>query len=198
MKVQDIRHVGLLSPAIATHARFYLEVWGLQSAGEDRHARYFRGALTEQPHSQPASSGTVRGLHHLAFSVDGREAVDAAATELERRGITLLAYPADLDEPGGGYGLRFIDPENRCIELLTGVVEHPNGWSVRKVGPAGYAMWVSTLGELMRPWRSTPKFSGFGSRIGLRTRWSSCDATGDITSLSSLVQITHRSTMLRT
>ena len=34
------------------------------------------------------------GLHHLAFSVDGREAVDAAATELERRGITLLAYPA--------------------------------------------------------------------------------------------------------
>ena len=110
-----------------------------------------------------------------------------------------LARPDDLDEPGGGYGLRFLDPENRCIELSAGVAEHPNGGSaVGKSAPAGCAMWVSTLGGSSRSWRSTLIFSGFGSRTGLRTRWSSCDATGDITSLSSLVRIIHRSTMLRT
>ena len=134
MNIEDIRHVGLLSPAIAAHADYHLEVLGLQSAGEDRHARYLRAASPEH-HILSLHPADRTGLHHLAFSLDGREAVDAAATELERRGTTLVAQPDDLDEPGGGYGLRFLDPENRCIELSAGVAEHPNGWSTRKVGP---------------------------------------------------------------
>jgi len=77
MKIQDIRHVGLLSPAIAPHGRFYLEGWGLQSAGEDRHARYFRGSSAEH-HILSLHPADRCGLHHLAFSVDGREAGDAA------------------------------------------------------------------------------------------------------------------------
>ena len=134
MKIQDIRHVGLLSPATAAHVKFYIEVWGLQSVGEDRHARYLRGSSTEH-HILSLHPANRRGLHHLAFSVDGREAVDAAATALERRGAALVARPDELDEPGGGYGLRFLDPENRCIELSAGVAEHSNGWSAKKVGP---------------------------------------------------------------
>ena len=134
MNIQDIRHVGLLSPAIAAHTDYYLEVWGLQSAGEDRRARYLRAASTEH-HILSLHPADRRGLHHLSFSLDGREAVDAAATELERRGTTLVAQPDYLSEPGGGYGLRFLDPENRCIELSAGVAEHPNGWSTGKVAP---------------------------------------------------------------
>ena len=134
MNIRDIRHVGLLSPAIAAHTDYYLEDWGLQSAGEDRKARYLRAASTEH-HILSLHPADRRGLHHLAFSLDGRAAVDAAATELERRGTTLVAQPGDLDEPGGGYGLRFLDPENRCIELSAGVAEHPNGGSARKGGP---------------------------------------------------------------
>ena len=134
MKIQDIRHVGLLSPAIAAHAGYHLEVLGLQSAGEDRHARFLRAASTEH-HILSLHPGDWCGLHHLAFSLDGREAVDAAATELERRGTTLVAQPDDLDEPGGGYGLRFLDPENRCIELSAGVAEHPGCLPASTAGP---------------------------------------------------------------
>lgn len=134
MKVQDIRHVGLLSSAMAAHSRFYLEAWGLQAAGEDQHARYFRGSSAEH-HILSLHPADRRGLHHLAFSVDGNEAVDVAATELERRGTTIVAQPDELDEPGGGYGLRFLDPENRCIELSAGVAEHSNGWSADRVEP---------------------------------------------------------------
>ncbi len=134
MKVQDIRHVGLLSPAIAAHGRFYLEDWGLQAAGEDQQAQYFRGSSTEH-HILSLHPADRRGLHHLAFRVDGSEAVDAAVTELERRGTTIVAQPDRLDEPGGGYGLRFLDPENRCIELSAGVAEHSNGVSAEGVGP---------------------------------------------------------------
>ncbi|MCY3773141.1 MAG: VOC family protein [Gemmatimonadetes bacterium] len=143
MKIRDIRHVGLLSPAIAAHTRFYLEAWGLRSAGEDRQVRYFRGASAGH-HILSLHPAQRRGLHHLAFSVDGREAVDAAAAEFEREGIALVAHPADLDEPGGGYGLRFLDPENRCIELSAGgsehsstVAEHPNGGSEHPNGGSG-------------------------------------------------------------
>ena len=134
MKIRDIRHVGLLSPAIAAHTDYYIDVWGLQSAGEDRHARYFRAASTEH-HVLSLHPAGRTGLHHLAFGLDGCEAVDAAASELERRGTPLFAQPKDLDEPGGGYGLRFLDPENRCIELSAGVAEHPNGRSPGKVAP---------------------------------------------------------------
>ena len=124
MKIQDIRHVGLLSPAIAAHAQYHMEVLGLQSVGEDRHARYLRAASTEH-HILSLHPADRTGLHHLAFRLDGRAAVDAAATELEGRGIPLVAQPDDLDEPGGGYGLRFLDPENRCIELSAGVGRTP-------------------------------------------------------------------------
>ncbi|MDE2887562.1 MAG: VOC family protein [Gemmatimonadota bacterium] len=136
MKIRNIRHVGLLSPAIAAHAEYYLEVWGLQSAGEDRQARYLRAASNEH-HILSLHPADRLGLHHIAFSLDGREAVDAAAAELERRGTTFVAQPDDLDEPGGGYGLRFLDPENRCIELSAGVAEHANGWSTGNVAPRG-------------------------------------------------------------
>ena len=134
MKIRDIRHVGLLTPAVAAQADFHLKGLGLQSVGEDRRPRYLRAASPEH-HILSLHPADRRGLHHLAFSLDGREAVNAAATELERRGITLVAQPDDLDEPGGGYGLRFLDPENRCIELSDGVAEHPNDCSNGKVSP---------------------------------------------------------------
>ena len=134
MKIRDIRHVGLLSPAIAAHADYHIEVLGLQPAGEDRQARYLRAASADH-HVLSLHPAGRTGLHHLAFRLDGREAVDAAATELERRRTPLVAPPHDLDEPGGGYGLRFLDPENRCIELSAGVAEHPNGGPAGKAGP---------------------------------------------------------------
>ena len=136
MKIRDIRHVGLLSPAIWSHTGYYLDVWGLLSVGEDRQARYFRAASTGR-HVLSLHPADRRGLHHLAFSLYGREAVDAAAAELERRGTSIVTPPGDLDEPGGGYGLRFLDPENRCIELSAGVAEHPNGRSSENVAPRG-------------------------------------------------------------
>ena len=134
VKIEDIRHVGLLSPAIEAQARFYLETWGLESAGGDRRARHFRGSSPEH-HILSLYPAARRGLHHLAFSVDGREAVHAAAIELERRGVPIMAPPAHLQEPGGGYGLRLLDPENRCIELSAGVAGHSNGWSAGAAEP---------------------------------------------------------------
>ena len=134
MKIRDIRHVALLSPAIAAQAGFYLRTWGLQSAGEDRHARYFRGSSSER-HILSLHPAGRRGLHHLAFRVDGRDAVAAAATELKRRGVPIVAPPRELEAPGGGHGLRLLDPENRCIELSAGVAAHANGWSAGRVEP---------------------------------------------------------------
>ncbi|MCY3738584.1 MAG: VOC family protein [Gemmatimonadaceae bacterium] len=134
MRIRDIRHVGLLSPAVAAHAGYHVEALGLHPAGEDRHARYLQAASSEH-HALSLHPADRTGLHHLAFRLDGPAAVDAAATELEGRGVPLAAQPDAQDEPGGGYGLRFLDPENRCIELSAGVAEHPSRGSTGRAGP---------------------------------------------------------------
>ena len=138
MKVQDIRHVGLLSSAIAAHGRFYREAWGLQAAGEDRHGRYYRGSSTEH-HILSLHPADRRGLHHLAFSLESGEAIDAAATELERLGTTIVAQPDELDEPGGGYGLRFLDPETAASNCRPAWPNTRTAGLLGESGPAGSA-----------------------------------------------------------
>ena len=56
--------------------------------------------------------------------------------KVERRGIAIVSQPDELDKPGGGYGMRFLDPENRCIELSAGVAEHSNGWAAKSIEPS--------------------------------------------------------------
>lgn len=40
-------------------------------------------------------------------------------------GVTLVFEPARMNRPGKGYGFRFIDPENRLIEVSSGVSALP-------------------------------------------------------------------------
>jgi Glyoxalase/Bleomycin resistance protein/Dioxygenase superfamily len=75
------------------------------------------------------------GLHHIAFGMSDEEDVDRTAEELQSRGIRLVSEPQPLNEPGGGYGFRFIDLEGRCIELSVGVIQHQGGWETKGVQP---------------------------------------------------------------
>src|SRR5437016_6357574 len=133
--ITHIRHAGLFSSNIADHGRFYSDVWGLQTVAHEERAVYLRGSSREffllslHP-SRP------RGIHHIAFGMENRRTVDDAARELRKRGIHVLEEPRVLDEPGGGYGLRFVDPDGRRIELSSDVAEHDDGWTPRRVEPS--------------------------------------------------------------
>ena len=123
MAITHLRHVGILSPDLNKQREFYGTIWGLDQIGQESDAVYFRGASTEH-HLLSLHSAKRRGLHHIAFGMSNEEDVDRTARELQSRDIRLVSEPQTLNEPGGGYGFRFIDPEGRCIELSAGVVQH--------------------------------------------------------------------------
>ncbi len=45
--IAQVRHVGLFSPSLQEHARFYSDVWGLERVVEDDDAVFFRGTSPE-------------------------------------------------------------------------------------------------------------------------------------------------------
>jgi catechol 2,3-dioxygenase-like lactoylglutathione lyase family enzyme len=64
------------------------------------------------------------GLHHLAWRVESREAVDAAHALLVEHGIAVLDPPAHYPEYSGDYyAVFFADPDGLKLEIV-----HAPGW----------------------------------------------------------------------
>lgn len=115
--VTRVRSVRLGVPDVAAAADFYADVWGLVPVGETDGVVYL--------------SGSGQAHHLLALSqspvteviVADLWAVDTDALEAGRRGV-LDAGARDvsaigpIDEPGGGRGFAFTDPEGRRIRLI--------------------------------------------------------------------------------
>ena len=134
MEITHLRHIGIFSPHLDEQTKFYAKVWGLDIVAEESDAVYFRGASSEH-HLLSLHASKRCGLHHIAFGMKSEDEVDRAAKDLESKEIRLVCEPRPLDEPGGGYGLRFVDPEGRCIELSAGVAQHEGGWQPKNVQP---------------------------------------------------------------
>src|SRR5579862_9338910 len=125
--IGQIRHVGLFTPDVERHARFYTDVWGLQQAGTAQDAVFLRGSSSEQ-FILGLYRRSTKGLHHIAYALPTDDAVLSAASELSRAGVRTVQGPAQLDGPCGGFGFRFIDPDGRCIEISSSVTAHEDGW----------------------------------------------------------------------
>lgn len=132
--ITHLRHVALLSPNFEEQTKFYDEVWGLDIVAQKEDAVYFRGAGPEH-HILQLIKSDRRGIHHVAFGMVDKVAVDQAAKELERLGVRLVSEPGYLDEEGGGYGFHFLDPDGRCIELSTWVDIHTSYWEKKNCEP---------------------------------------------------------------
>jgi catechol 2,3-dioxygenase-like lactoylglutathione lyase family enzyme len=130
-----IRHIVLFSPVAEEHTRFYANVWGLNVVHQDKDASYLRGTGPEF-YLLGLRTAAHKGIHHIAFAMDSQAQVNDAATRLKSRGVRLLYEPKTLDEPGAGYGLQFIDPDGRCIELSSGVATHQDGYEAKPVQPS--------------------------------------------------------------
>ncbi|WP_018130850.1 VOC family protein [Effusibacillus pohliae] len=132
--ITHLRHISLLTPVLQEQADFYEQIWGLDKVFQDEDSVYFRGAGPEH-HILSLHAGEKRGLHHIAFGMVDKYAVDQAAEKLAEKGVRIVAPPGYLDEAGRGYGLRFLDHENRCIELSAWVEIHTFDWNKKNVDP---------------------------------------------------------------
>ena len=149
MEIAHIRHVGLFTPSLEEHARFYSDVWGLQRVAGTTDSVFLRGSAPE-PFILSLHRGKARGLHHIAYAMDSNDAVRSAASSLKQAGVRIVEEPHYFDETGDGYGLRFIDPDGRCIELSSGVAAHHNGWSAKVVDPRSICHVVVNTPDMER------------------------------------------------
>lgn len=119
-RLRTLRSVALRTPDAKRAAEFYDGVWGLDPVEEDGDVTWLRGTGPEH-HILEVREADRNGLGKIAFSVATPREVDEAARRLTGLGVPLVAEPGRLDQAGGGYGLRFTDPENRLIELSADV-----------------------------------------------------------------------------
>src|ERR1700740_2259927 len=106
VEIAHIRHIGLFSPNLEEHSRFYSDVWGLQRLEETPDAVFFRGSSPEH-FILSLHRGTPRGLHHIAYAMRTEEAVRETAFLWNQAGVRIVEEPGRLDEAGAGYGFRF-------------------------------------------------------------------------------------------
>jgi catechol 2,3-dioxygenase-like lactoylglutathione lyase family enzyme len=149
LEIGQIRHVGLFTPRLKEHALFYSHVWGLEKVHESAGAVFLRGSSPEH-FILSLHQGRARGLHLIAYTMQNDDAVQRAADALKACGVRIVEEPHRLDEPGGGYGLRFVDPDGRCIELSSNVSPHTNGWRAKNVEPRSVCHIVNNTPDLER------------------------------------------------
>src|SRR2546426_1889940 len=85
VEITHIRHVGLFTPNLEEHARFYSDVWGLERVAGTPDAVFLRGSSPEQ-FILSLHQGKARGLHHIAYAMAGEEEVRHAARALKAAG----------------------------------------------------------------------------------------------------------------
>jgi catechol-2,3-dioxygenase len=130
VSLRSLRAVTLRTTDLGDSAGFYGDVWGLKPTDNDTNAVWLRGTGTEH-HILHLVGSDTSGLDKIAFSVATPAEIDEAARRLEARAIPVVTPPGRLDQAGGGYGLRLVDPEGRLIELSC------DTWAVTPDDPEG-------------------------------------------------------------
>jgi catechol 2,3-dioxygenase-like lactoylglutathione lyase family enzyme len=115
-RLRKLRAVELCVPTLTESADFYAEVWGLEVVDAEQDARWLRGTGDEH-HVLSLTRAERNGLGRISFAVGTPAEIDEAARRLTARGIVPVYGPGPLHQIGGGYGVRFTDPEGRLIEL---------------------------------------------------------------------------------
>ncbi len=120
MNITHLRAITLVTPDRAASQTFFRDAWGLREVTADDGAIYLASQAAEC-YQLALRAGPQRRIERIAFGLGTPDDVDTAARELAAGGVEIVAPPHQLTTPGGGYGLRFLDPDRRCIELSAGV-----------------------------------------------------------------------------
>jgi catechol 2,3-dioxygenase-like lactoylglutathione lyase family enzyme len=126
MNVTHLRSVTLVTPDRAGSHAFFRDAWGLREiAGRD--GATYLATQSRELYQLALLDGPQRRIERIAFALASHDDVDAAARELAAAGVEIVAPPQRLTTPGGGYGLAFLDPDRRCVELSAGVAYGEGG-----------------------------------------------------------------------
>ena len=121
--VNALRSVEIGVPDVALAERFYVDTWRLGVAARTASSIYLRGTgaahhllslkQTEQPELLAVTLGSP-----------SRREIEALAQSVPANGGAILRAPGAIEEPGGGYGIVFRDPQGRIIRAVCEDARH--------------------------------------------------------------------------
>lgn len=114
--LHSLRSVSLLVPDPDTMTDFYSGVWGLTPVEQGDGTAWLRGS-GEEHHILHLAHHEENALGKIVFALHTRRDVDDAARALLALDVPIVREPGPLDDAAGGYGLQFVDPEGRLVEL---------------------------------------------------------------------------------
>jgi catechol 2,3-dioxygenase-like lactoylglutathione lyase family enzyme len=124
MTITHLRSAGISAVDPDDLLHFYEETWGLTSVSRtDDGTIHLRGNGPEH-HVMSLVPGDGHSLELIGLGASSREYVDELAARLVELGTPIVAGPAERDAvAGGGYGVTFLDPAGRRVEVSHGVAE---------------------------------------------------------------------------
>ena len=116
-RVDGIRSVDFGVTDLKAAERFYTEVWNLKPVASSKGSVYLRGTGYEH-HILGLHQRNEGQLLRVNLSAPDKEAVNAIHDRVRKTNIRKVENPANIDEPGGGYGFAFQDPEGRTVRVI--------------------------------------------------------------------------------
>ena len=121
--VEWVRSVDLGVPDPKASAKFYTEAWGLTPVADNGNSIHLR-ATGPFHHVIALHKRASPALLRVTFTARDRAALDALHAQVKAAGVREMDAPAAINEPGGGTGFTFKDPEGRIVRILTGDQRH--------------------------------------------------------------------------
>lgn len=136
--INKLSYVSLAVPNFDAERDFLKGIWGLVETSRSTDRAFFSSQSGNEDHLLRLRRGTDKRMDSVGFSAPDRASVDTLAKNLREVGVEIISEPAELDTPGGGYGLRFFDNDGRTVEVAADVAPRENNEAVTARGvPVG-------------------------------------------------------------
>jgi catechol 2,3-dioxygenase-like lactoylglutathione lyase family enzyme len=123
--ITHLRHVGIAVPDYGRAIEFYRNIWGLEPVADEGGVTFFGTPADPEQYLLRVRRDADKRTDLIAFGAGSSADVDELAQRLAGAGVTLDREPGKLDTPGGGYGVRFFDPDGRLVEVSADVAQRP-------------------------------------------------------------------------
>jgi catechol 2,3-dioxygenase-like lactoylglutathione lyase family enzyme len=126
MSITHLRRIAISATDPETLLPFYEQTWGLQVVSRGEGGEIRLRAKGAEHHVLTLIPGAGHTLEGIGLGAGSAADVDELATRLLTRGVEIVHGPGLMPEDqGGGYGVVFLDPEGRRVDVSAEVAEWP-------------------------------------------------------------------------